>query len=121
MVQVLLVDDHEEYRDRFGKILEEKGYQVILAHGGEQALELLKKEDFDLVITDLQMPIVNGVELLRNLRVMGKKTPIILMSTLIEEKEKKQYEKEGFCGVLSKVEFAEKIQELIKKTLKKKG
>jgi CheY-like chemotaxis protein len=82
MKTILIVDTDlwllEFLRDK----LKALNIQVRLAHGGSRALELLSRQDFDLVISALEMPSPHGIDLLVDLRHRGKNTPMILLSKL---------------------------------------
>lgn len=66
--RILVVDDEESIREFLDIMLRKEGYEVTLAEDGARAIELLKKKTFDLVISDLQMPQVTGMELLKHVR-----------------------------------------------------
>ena len=66
--RILVVDDEESIREFLDIMLRKEGYEVALAEDGQQALGLLKNRSFDMVISDLQMPNLNGVELLREVK-----------------------------------------------------
>jgi two-component system response regulator (stage 0 sporulation protein F) len=79
-MKILVVDDEEGARDLFNTILSDEGYDVSLASGGEEALELFKNNPFDLVITDIKMPVMDGLQLLQEIRKMGSKTDVIMVT-----------------------------------------
>lgn len=83
MTKVLVVDDEPALRDLIRAVLEDEGYQVVTAENGRRALELLRQDRPDLVLTDLMMPVMGGHELLRHLRSMPEldRIPVIVMST----------------------------------------
>lgn len=66
--RILVVDDEESIREFLDIMLRKEGYEVTLAEDGARAIDLLKKKSFDLVISDLQMPQVTGMELLKHVR-----------------------------------------------------
>src|SRR6185312_15603922 len=66
--RVLVVDDEESIREFLEIMLRKEGYEVTCAEDGQKALDLIKKKSIDLVISDLQMPNMTGIELLRNVR-----------------------------------------------------
>ena len=63
--RVLVVDDEESIREFLDIMLRKEGYEVTCAEDGQQALDIIKKKSFDLVISDLQMPNLTGIEMLR--------------------------------------------------------
>ena len=82
MERVLIVDDEQMDRVIHGNIIEQTGREVYYASDGEQALKVHLKKGIDVVITDLQMPHVNGLELITNLRSAFPKAAIIVISGL---------------------------------------
>lgn len=82
MAHILLVEDDILFADMLASNLEDMGHAVTRAGDGLAALTRLKAERFDLVITDFQMPFVNGGSLIDSIRSMdaGQATPVILMS-----------------------------------------
>ena len=77
---LLLVDDEKILRDAVKEILEVNGFNVIDAADGDAALGWLAQVKIDLVITDLVMPNVDGVELVQKIRTQYKQLPIIVVS-----------------------------------------
>lgn len=83
---ILIVDDEDWLRDFLAYLLEDHGHRVLQANNGRRALELVRAEHPDLVISDVMMPVMGGVELSRNLKSSGfahagRRTPVILMSS----------------------------------------
>lgn len=87
MKKILLVDDEEGIQMLYREELEEEGYQVISAYTGEEGLEKFKAESPDLVILDIQMPGINGIETLRQMKMENPKLPVILSSAYNEYKQ----------------------------------
>ncbi len=77
---ILLVDDNSDGVLARRSLLEELGYKVVSAGCGSDALQLVERENFDLVITDYRMSPVNGVELIAQLRARNFRSPIILLT-----------------------------------------
>lgn len=71
--QILIVDDEPELCKVLQKALKKEGYQVLIATTGRKALSLLKKEKVHLLLLDLKMPTLGGLELLKKIRGKGKK------------------------------------------------
>jgi len=80
MPHILVVDDKEGMRDFFEIFLTKEGYQVHAAARGEEALELAKGNRFDLVISDIKMPGMDGIELLKGLRELDPQIPVIMIT-----------------------------------------
>jgi len=78
--QVLVVDDEANIRRVLAAQLSREGYEVHTAEGGEQAIEVLQEHHIDLVITDLRMPNVDGMELLRHVVMMDPDLPVVILT-----------------------------------------
>lgn len=83
---ILLVDDGPSLLEVIYEILTDHGYQVTTARSGEEAIEALFKKDFDLVITDLNMGKVSGIEVLRKTKELNPETMVIIMTANHEMK-----------------------------------
>lgn len=80
MTRILIVDDKEMMRDSVATTLVRKGYIVVTASSGADAVEKLSKRSFDAVITDLQMPEMDGLDLLDEIRRTDEQLPVIFMT-----------------------------------------
>lgn len=78
--RLLIVDDDEEMRDLLRKVLEKEGYRVSVAGDGREALAVLAREAFDLVVTDMLMPHDGGLELLEALQKIQPALPVIIVT-----------------------------------------
>lgn len=87
MKKILLVDDEEGIQMLYREELEDEGYEVISAYTGEEGLQKFKEESPDLVILDIQMPGMNGIETLRQMKMDNPKLPVILSSAYNEYKQ----------------------------------
>ncbi len=79
-MNILVVDDEEGARELFHTILTDEGYDVSLAGSGEEALALFKANAFNLVVTDIKMPVMDGLQLLQEIRKIGSKTDVIMVT-----------------------------------------
>lgn len=78
--RLLLVDDEERFRDTLAKRLKETGYDVAGAASGMDALETLAKEKFDIVVMDIQMPGMSGIETLSEIRAKHIGVEVIMLT-----------------------------------------
>lgn len=83
MAKILVVDDAPTVRTMVGKTLREDGHDITEASNGAQGLEFAKEEQFDMVVTDVNMPEMNGIELCKALRkrYTYQKIPILMLTT----------------------------------------
>ena len=81
--QILIVDDIKEVRDVVQLILTRKGYSTLTAQNGAECLEILNKQQVDLIILDIIMPEIDGWEVLRRLKSQGKTAaiPVVLLTS----------------------------------------
>lgn len=86
MKKILLVDDEESIQLVYREEFEDEGYQVISALNGESGLEKFSQESPDIVILDIKMPGMNGVEVLRQMKMINPDVPVILSSAYQEFK-----------------------------------
>ncbi len=80
MVHILVIDDEPSVLDVLRKILQLEGYEVITASNGEEGLELFRQFPCDLVITDMVMPVKDGLQTILDLRKEKPDIPVVAMS-----------------------------------------
>lgn len=78
--KILVVDDEAGIRSLLFDVLSGEGFKVTLARDGEDSLDQLKKGRFDLLITDVNMPRLDGIELLKRMKRAGRRERVIIMS-----------------------------------------
>ena len=77
---VLIVDDEKNYPPILSAVLEEEGFETLTANSGHEALDILKHSDVDLVLTDMKMPAMDGIELLEHIKTEDPELPVIMMT-----------------------------------------
>lgn len=80
MFRILVVEDDIELRELFRQVLEKNGYQVIGVADGLKALDALDNDFYDLIISDIMMPVMDGYELVRQLREAGITIPVMMIT-----------------------------------------
>jgi DNA-binding NtrC family response regulator len=80
MAYILIVDDEEKMRNLLSMMLERKGFRVDRAMHGKEAMEFLTKNTYDLVISDIKMPVMDGKELIRQMRKEKIITPVVFIT-----------------------------------------
>ena len=89
--KILILDDEELIIRTLAKLLEKNGYEVMVVKNGEDAVAMAEAEDFDLIISDIRMPGINGLEAMKTI-YQGKKIPTIFITgyadPLLEEEAK---------------------------------
>jgi len=85
--RILLVDDEEGIQLLYREEFEDEGYAVTTAYNGKEALEKFQQDQPDLVILDINMPGLNGIEILRQMKEINPDLPVILSSAYQEYKQ----------------------------------
>lgn len=79
-VHILVVDDERNIRNNLGMVLEAEGYKIDTASNGNDALLRFKEGRYDMVFIDIQMPKMDGLELLRYVRGLRRKIPVVMLT-----------------------------------------
>ena len=101
-IKVLLVDDEEDFRKLLAFWLKSRGYSVITASNGEEALKLAREQSPDLIFMDLNMPVMDGADALKRLREFNKEVPVIIISAYVDDRKAKEAMDLGIAGVFYK-------------------
>jgi len=119
MAQIMIVDDSVAIRMPLKLILEELGHDVNAFEDGRQALDFARGEVVDLVITDLNMPVMNGMALIASLRKNSdySSVPILVLTTETVEHKKNKAKTLGATGWIAKPFSPERIKKALEKTL----
>lgn len=117
---ILIVDDSESIRELVALTLESSGYTVVKGNDGVEALQKLDGREFNLVITDLNMPNMDGLQLIRELRRKDGYTgiPILLLTTESQQSRKEEAKAAGATGWIVKPFVPEKLLDVIKKIVR---
>lgn len=104
MKKILIVDDEADVVEVVKMLLELEGYTVLEAFNGKEALEIVEHEELDLIILDIMMPEIDGVEVCRRLRTNDKldEVPIIMFSAKLSAVDKKDSFDAGADGFITK-------------------
>jgi DNA-binding NtrC family response regulator len=114
---VLIVEDDDKMRDLLRKIISLEGYDVTLADNGNSALTLFEKNSYDIVLTDIKMPGLNGLELLKQIKRISSGTYVIIMTAFGTINSAVEAMKQGAYDYISKPFKLDEIRLLIQKIL----
>jgi two-component system, chemotaxis family, chemotaxis protein CheY len=119
MARILAVDDSAAMRQMVGITLTGAGHQVEQANDGREALQIAERQKFDLVITDVNMPNMDGITLVRELRNLAsyKFVPLLVLTTEATAERKQQGKAAGATGWLVKPFNPERLLATIAKVL----
>ncbi len=116
---ILILDDDQTFNDLLSDVFNQGGYQVESFLQPKEALKTFGDNDFDLVVTDHEMPGLSGVEIVRKIRALDKDMPIIMVSGKLDEASIRELINEGVNGIFLKplnvFSLLKKTGELIEK------
>ena len=117
--KIMTVEDSTSLREMISFVLTEAGYDVVEAKDGQDALAKLNDSPVDMVITDLNMPLMNGIELTKSLRSTPtyKFIPIVFLTTESQVQKKEAAKEAGATGWIVKPFKPEQLFKVIKKVL----
>ncbi|MDP2560146.1 response regulator [Psychrobium sp. 1_MG-2023] len=120
MAKILVVDDSASIRNMVSFTLKQQQYEIVEAADGKQGLEKAKTGKFDLVITDVNMPVMDGITLCKELRQLPtfKFTPILMLTTESSTDMKMKGKAAGATGWLVKPFNPEKLVATIKRVIR---
>jgi CheY-like chemotaxis protein len=99
---ILIIDDNEDILEIFEQVLVDEGFDVSTANNGNEGIKLFKRQSFDIVIIDINMPGMNGFEVVENIKNDFILVPIILMSSDYLPIDAAEVENLGVNAVISK-------------------
>jgi two-component system chemotaxis response regulator CheY len=118
--KILIVDDSESLRAVLIFVLEDAGYEVLVASDGLEALKHLDGQAFNLIITDLHMPNMDGIELIRAIRAIShyRQTPILFLTTESQQEKKNEAREAGATGWIIKPFLQDKLIAAVSRVIK---
>jgi two-component system, chemotaxis family, chemotaxis protein CheY len=117
---VLVVDDSNSMRQMVSFTMKEAGFDVIEGSNGQEAIDRVKGKSVNLVITDLNMPVMDGMSMIRTLRTMPefKFTPILMLTTESQQEKKSEGKAAGATGWIVKPFNPEQLLQVVGKVVR---
>lgn len=115
--RILVVDDQESMRDMLVDLLDTMGHEARTASGGAEALDALRREVVDLVITDLNMPQMDGLELTKRIKSTSPQVPVIVITGYGAFHTERQVLAAGADGYIPKPCTVHRVQETVNAAL----
>ena len=119
-VRILVVDDDPSIRNMLSIVLKKNNYDVILAENGNSALNRLKKSTFDLIISDIKMPDIDGIRLLEKIKSINPEIPVIMITAFASANDAVEAMKLGAEDYITKPFNIDELKIIIDKSLYKK-
>ncbi len=118
MRRALAVDDSATMRNLVKIALEAEGFTVDTAENGQEALELTRRNSYDVIISDVNMPVMDGLQFLREFRSTNRTTPFLMLTTETEASKKEIAKKLGATGWIVKPFKPEDLVRVVKRVVR---
>lgn len=113
MAKLLIVDDESDIREFARNFFKKRNIDVSVASDGEQALNLISKENFDLILLDVSMKVMSGVEVLRRLRSHKSKVKVVMVSGNEDTETISEVTALGIIGYVQKPFVLEELENIV--------
>lgn len=119
----LVVEDHHEVAESLRRVLEKMGVVAVVAQDGEAALKVMNTQHFDLIVVDILLPRVNGLEVMRAIRLLShlREVPVIVISCVTDAEAQAQAAAMGavhyLCKPFEMFEFQAQVERILKPQL----
>jgi two-component system response regulator (stage 0 sporulation protein F) len=101
-IKILMVDDERDFTQPMAFWFQRKGYEVVIASSGEEALSIIKEECPAIIFLDLNMPVMDGLETLKRIREIDTQVPVVIVSAYADPRKIKEIQPLGISGVFYK-------------------
>lgn len=118
--KILLTEDDKVNQLVIARMLNECGYGVDIAGNGFEALEMVKKNSYDIILMDIQMPEMDGIEATKRIRAINQDTPVLAITAYALHGDREKFLSQGLDGYISKPIKVEKLVEEIEKCINRK-
>ncbi|MDA3917665.1 MAG: response regulator [Deltaproteobacteria bacterium] len=116
-MELMLVDDDEWIRDSMRLFFENEGCNLVTVETAEEALKIIKKQHFDIIIADFRLPGINGIKLFEHVRNSNRGLIKILITAYMDKKVLSDSKKAGIDGLIEKPFTSETIEKVLSKFL----
>jgi DNA-binding response OmpR family regulator len=99
---ILIVEDEKDVREVMSEMMDYFGYSTMIVGSGEEALDKIKETSFDLIVTDLGLPGMDGREMVKRIRTSGIETPILVTTGVELDNDKAAFQQYSSCDFIQK-------------------
>ena len=117
MKKILVVDDEHDICDFVQNFFQERGYSVLAASSGEDALKMIKGERPDLVLLDIKMKGMDGIAALKHIRDIDKKIKVVMVTAMEDQDRMDEACKLGACEYITKPLVLDHLEHAVEKNL----
>lgn len=112
-MRILVVDDDKDFTESMGELIELEGHQPVLAYNGVEALKIFKQNNIDIILLDIRMPGLNGIETLTEIRKLNLSVPVVIMTAYASTDITKDAIEHGAIEVMNKPFDINKLMNVI--------
>lgn len=120
MTKILLVDDEKDVRDFTARFFEERNFEVLSATSGNDALLAIKKDRPDIVLLEMKMKDMSGIEILKHIRKVSRATKVIVVSCVNDVEIIDEARRSGIIAYLTKPVLLNELMDIVLKNIGKK-
>ena len=113
MIKLLVVDDEVDICDFVKNFFKERNFDVSVAHNGRSAIEAIKAQDPEIVLMDIKMPVMGGIDALREIRAMGNKCKVLVVTGMEDMETVDEAKKCGAVGYITKPLLLEQLERTV--------
>lgn len=113
MTKIMIVEDDEMLIDVYVTVLKKNGFSIVACNNGKEALKALETESFDLILSDIKMPIMNGFDMLTEIRKKNSQNPPVILVSGYSEFSEEEVLGRGAAGLLQKPIRAKELLERV--------
>lgn len=118
MPKLLVVDDEHDICDFVKNFFQERGYDVLTALNGDEALAFVKKDHPDLVLLDIKMKGMDGIATLKHIKELDRKQKVVMVTALEDREKMEEACKLGACDYITKPLMLDHLEQAVEKHLK---
>lgn len=119
MPKLLIVDDEQDVCEFVKDFMQERGYEVLTAQNGDDALNIAKAEKPELILLDIKMKGMDGIATLKHLKEIDKNQKVIMVTALNDQDKMDEASRLGVCDYITKPLMLDHLEQAVEKMLKK--
>lgn len=113
MIRLLVVDDEVDICDFVRNFFKERNFEVFIAYNGKEALNIVESKRPDIILLDIKMPIMDGMETLRRLRRLSPSTRVIMVTAVDDEDRAEEAKQHGVAEYITKPLLLEQLERTV--------
>jgi DNA-binding NtrC family response regulator len=113
MIKLLVVDDEVDICDFVKNFFKERNFDVSVANNGRSAIEIIKAQDPEIVLMDIKMPVMGGIDALREIRAMGNKCKVLVVTGMEDIETVDEAKRCGAVGYITKPLLLEQLERTV--------